>query len=309
MSNPAFTAAPLRTVVFFDGQNVLRSANDVFGWKKKKWDYDPHVLAELAKTDVERRLDVRIQLSDIRFYTGVPTHLRDKLGRNYWERLFSRFRNDKITVVWRELKYNEAGLAREKGIDLRIGLDVVRAVADDRCDIVILFSQDTDLREAIDEAKFMLAREKMLTGQGRFVHFFCVFPRSVEGKSHHGVPGMTWIGLYPEEFYKSEYAVPPKVDLEQIVRELEEKLRKRRIDPYDLEGGGKSLVGSLLGCHSSDGGSIMIVEQMTDILVLHVDPECVEMYKEHIGSRVRVVWKTGPKSRLTVDVFPVSGRE
>lgn len=292
---------PLRTIAFFDAQNVLRCANDVFGWCKKQWDYDPRDLCGLAMVEIEKKIGP-IQISEIRFYTGIPTHERDKLGRNYWERLFARFRNDGITVTHRDLKYNEAGVAREKGIDLRIGLDLVRRVADGACDAVILFSQDTDLQEAVTEAKFMLARERNLTGNERFVHFFCAFPRTGDVMTNHGVRGMQWIPLYPEDFYNSVYAAPPKIDLEQIIADLEKRLHKRRIDQYDLEAGGKSVVGNLLGCHSADDKSVMIVEQMTDLLVLHVDPECVEIHEEYVDSKVRVLWTGGPRARLVVDV-------
>lgn len=293
----------LRVMAFFDGQNVLRSANDAFGWNKKQWDYDPRKLFEIAKTSIEKDAG-QIDAGEIRFYTGVPTHERDKLGRNYWERLFTRFRNDKIVVTSRNLKYNEVGVAREKGIDLRIGLDLLRKVVDADCDVVVLFSQDTDLREAVIEAKIMLAREKQLTGKSRFVSFFCVFPATVDDTTYHGIPGMTWVPLYPEDFRAAVYTAPPRKDLEQIILELEQRLRKRRIDQYDIVAGGKAVIGNLLGCHTSESKSIIIIEQTADLLILHVHPECVELFKEHTGARVRVAWKSGARSQLTVEITP-----
>lgn len=88
---------------------------------------------------------------------------------------------------------------------MRIALDLVRAVASNKCDAVLLFSQDTDLREAVVEAKDLL-REA-----GRFAHFFCAFPASRDPATKHGISGMNWISLTQADFARAEYRQPPRI--------------------------------------------------------------------------------------------------
>jgi hypothetical protein len=64
----------------------MRTANDVFGWTKKQWVYDPRKLCDFAKVEIEKKIGA-IEIAKVRFYTGIPTHERDKFGRNYWEGL------------------------------------------------------------------------------------------------------------------------------------------------------------------------------------------------------------------------------
>lgn len=94
----------IRLVALFDAQNVYRTASDVYGFQKRCWDYDPRKLVEAAVRQMPYSVKDRIVATNIRFYTGVPSFTRHATGRKYWERLFTRFRNDGMTVVWRELR-------------------------------------------------------------------------------------------------------------------------------------------------------------------------------------------------------------
>ena len=46
-----------------------------------------------------------------------------------------------------------APVGQEKGIDVRIALDIVRHALDDKYDVALIFSQDQDLSEAVDDVK------------------------------------------------------------------------------------------------------------------------------------------------------------
>ena len=70
-----------------------------------------------------------------------------------------------ITVTSRSLRYrvervlfedgssHEIPVQREKGIDLRLGLDVVRMARHGELDVAVIFSQDQDLAEAAREVR------------------------------------------------------------------------------------------------------------------------------------------------------------
>jgi hypothetical protein len=297
----------MRIVAFFDGQNVLRTSNEVFGLGRGvQWNYDPRKLVEATRDQMEARLGAvgapcpHVVVQQIRFYTGVPTFERDLYGRSYWERLFTRFRNDHIVVVSRNLRYYTQGPPREKGIDLRIGLDIVRIATSGMCDGILLFSQDSDLYEAVEEAKALLAR----SGPQRPMYYFCAFPRSADPMTNHGVKGMHWIPLYGEDFEKTLYELPPKVDIEALIGSLERRYRKKALRDFDLHKQGKFVSGCFRGCHRvNDDDAVLIIEgEKSYLFIMNVPGECEDMLGKFTDLNVNVAWRGGHPGRLDVEV-------
>jgi hypothetical protein len=58
----------------------------------------------------------------------------------------------------------------EKGIDLKIGLDMVRLARNNTYDVAILFSRDGDLVEAVNEVQSIALEQK------RIVKIECAYP-------------------------------------------------------------------------------------------------------------------------------------
>jgi hypothetical protein len=84
---------------------------------------------------------------------------------------------------------------REKGIDVRIALDLVDTVLEKRCDAVVLFSQDQDLKEAVVDMK------RISQAQERKVGIFCAFPQPQDNKGNHrGVDGTTWFKIPKSDY-------------------------------------------------------------------------------------------------------------
>lgn len=299
---------PLRMIAFFDGQNVLKTANDVFGYTPKlhHWPFNPRKLVEAAQAKIDTHLrkisGSKSAIEGIRFYTGVPDYEHDAYARQRWENTFSRFRNDGLHVEFRELRYYKANTPpREKGIDLRIGLDIVRLATTGACDIIALFSQDTDLYEAVAEAKWLLARYSQ-----RRLHYFCAFPRSADPDSYHGVNGMTWIPLFAEEFEQSRYAEPPKVNIEGVLKAMERQSRKKLMRDFDLPNQGKRAVGRFKGCYlANDQVAVLILEATADLLVMNVRPEYAANFGRFMDARVAVAYQNGSKDCLGVTVTPI----
>jgi hypothetical protein len=82
----------------------------------------------------------------------------------------------------------------EKGIDVRIALDVIRLAMGGDYDVALIFSQDQDLSEAADEVK-TIARER-----NRWIKVASAFPFSPTSRNRRGINGTDWIrierGLY-----------------------------------------------------------------------------------------------------------------
>ena len=146
-----------RAVSFIDGQNLYRHAKDAFGHHHPN--YDPLKLADAVCAD---RAWVN---HGVRFYTGVPSAARSPMWHVYWSRRLTAMRRAGVVVTSRTLRYrvervrlpdgtvHEIPVEREKGVDLRLGLDVVRMARNGELDVAIVFSQDQDLAEVAREVR------------------------------------------------------------------------------------------------------------------------------------------------------------
>ncbi len=77
----------------------------------------------------------------------------------------------------------------EKGIDVRIALDVIRMAHRGEYDVALVFSQDQDLSEAADDIR-QIARE-----QRRWIKIASAFPVSPAGGNRRGVNSTDWITI------------------------------------------------------------------------------------------------------------------
>ena len=106
-----------------------------------------------------------------------------------------------VTVTARPLRYrtesrnlpggakHEIVTAQEKGIDLRIGLDVVRMARSGELDVVVLFSQDQDLAEVADEIRYIARSEN------RWLKIASAFPVSPTASATRGINQTDWFRM------------------------------------------------------------------------------------------------------------------
>jgi len=187
-----------RAVSFIDGQNLFRHAKDAFGHYHPN--YDPQKLSDAvchAHGWINR---------GVRFYTGVPSAERQLMWHGYWNRRLTAMRRAGITVTSRPLRYrvervlledgssHEIPVQREKGIDLRLGLDVVRMTRHEELDVAVIFSQDQDLAEVAREVRDIARSE------GRWLKVVSAFPHGPNATSTRGIDGTDWFRM-DREFY------------------------------------------------------------------------------------------------------------
>jgi len=106
-----------------------------------------------------------------------------------------------ITTLWRYLKYRSQTVkladgsattilvGQEKGIDVRLALDVVRLARENKYDVAVIFSQDQDLSEVAMEVR-SIARE-----QDRWIKLACAYPVSPTSVNRRGITGTDWIHI------------------------------------------------------------------------------------------------------------------
>ncbi len=123
-------------------------------------------------------------LEQVRFYTGVPNAADNAFWNYFWVAKLGTMGHQGVHVFSRPLRYRNKTVrlpgghvhtflvGEEKGIDVRIAIDVIRLAARNQYDVGVIFSQDQDLSEAADEVR-LIARE-----QGRWIKLASAFPFS-----------------------------------------------------------------------------------------------------------------------------------
>lgn len=178
----------MRTVVFFDGQNLYHLARTawapfppVVGSPYGYPSYDVQKLAAALSARDPRRV-----LSQTRFYTGVPSPKEDAFWHGFWSNKLRFLGSQGINVY--KGRINPGG--QEKGVDVSIAVDLVELTYDQSYEVAILVSQDWDLGPAVALAK------RIAKAQRRFLVFESVFPFQVgKGLSPRGVPGCNWVHI------------------------------------------------------------------------------------------------------------------
>ena len=80
-------------------------------------------------------------------------------------------------------------MLEEKGIDVRIALDIMRAVIDRACDAVVLFSQDQDFVEVALEVR------AIAQAQRRWLKIASAFPAGEGALNRRGVDRTDWLPI------------------------------------------------------------------------------------------------------------------
>ena len=155
-------------------------------------------------------------LKKINFYTGVPPIRENRFWSKFWENKLASMGQKGITVFKRELRYRNEKVAcphgdefiyqgqevkcphdgefnfrvaKEKGVDIRIAIDVLRSVLNKESDAILIFSQDQDLSEVVSEIK------KIAASQERKIEIVSAFPVASHSSNNRGVNGTDWFRI------------------------------------------------------------------------------------------------------------------
>jgi uncharacterized LabA/DUF88 family protein len=180
-------------MAFIDGQNLFGSAKKAFGCRYPN--YDAHALAAKICSLKGWRL------VETCFYTGVPDAADNPFWNHFWTAKLAQMGRQNIRTFSRSLRYRNKSFSlpdgsqhsvmvgQEKGIDVRIALDIVAAAYSQLADVLLIFSQDQDLSEVADEIR------AISRGQNRWLRIACAFPLSPTSENRRGINGTDWIPL------------------------------------------------------------------------------------------------------------------
>ena len=178
----------MRTLVLFDGQNLFRSAKDTWGPSHPyDWpSYDVELLAQHLVFLTPGRT-----LEEIRFYTGVYRKDQDWDRHWFWTNKLNHLETQGIYVYRGRVRGGLNEAKQEKGVDVSMAIDLVQATHDQRYDVAIIVSQDSDFGPAV------LLSKQIAQGQDRQLVFESAFPvpQIMPKKKKRGVPGTQWVHI------------------------------------------------------------------------------------------------------------------
>ena len=179
---------------------MYRSIKTAFGYNHPNYN-----LHKLSAKLVSLKPDWK--LKQVRFYTGIPEKKQDPLWHGFWAKKLSAMGKIHGTFIFtRELKYriqrvkDDQGIEHtgfgvvEKGIDVRIALDIIRLAHKKEYDVALVLSQDQDLSEAADEVKCISDE------QDRYTLIASAFPESPVYNNHRGINNTAW-RTFDKAFY------------------------------------------------------------------------------------------------------------
>ncbi|MCP3902735.1 MAG: NYN domain-containing protein [Planctomycetes bacterium] len=182
-----------RAIAFIDGQNLFHAAKEAFGYSFPNYDVGRLTESVCAGQGW--------QPTQVRFYTGVPSVQDKPLWHRFWQNKLGAMGREGVYVFSRPLRYRNRTVrlpdgsdhtylsGTEKGIDVRMALDVIRLGHTVDYDVALLFTQDQDLSEVADEIR------AMSRSQRRWIKIACAFPVSPTSRNRRGVNGTDWIKL------------------------------------------------------------------------------------------------------------------
>jgi len=199
-NNTQSPAVKLYSMAFFDVQNLFRHAKDAFQVVPGDGYHHPNFDPRKLHGKVSEKLGFQSTLT--RFYTGIPPQSESEMWSGYWSNRVLGLKRSGVFVETRKLRYHNEEMPdgtikkvpQEKGIDIRISLDLVRCTRKKEFDVAIIFSQDQDLSEAVIEVK-EIAKE-----QGRSIRIVSAFPKSAIASSSRGIDRTDWFP-FDKAFY------------------------------------------------------------------------------------------------------------
>jgi len=138
-------------------------------------------------------------LVETRFYTGIREASDSRHA--FWSNKLAALGRQGVVLFSRALRYHTEEVALpggaisrvrvpvEKGVDVRLALDLVRLAFANRLDVAIIFSQDQDYSEAAKEIR------SISKAANRWIKVVSAFPSSQSASNKRGIDLTDWIRI------------------------------------------------------------------------------------------------------------------
>ena len=143
-----------RVILFIDGNNFYYKLKDLTSNKGeflKLLDFDYQGFAKnLIKENV--LVEIRYYIGAVKRQNGINKEKSEKLYANQ-QKLLAKLQQQNIPVILGNLIQHPDKSFHEKGVDVRLAVEMIRFAREDKYDMAYLLSSDTDLVPAVEEIK------------------------------------------------------------------------------------------------------------------------------------------------------------
>lgn len=188
-----------RTYVFIDGQNFYLSARAAF--KLNFPNFDARAVGDLLAQKIGGA-----DAAQVYFYTGMPVAKYSPHWHKFWSNKIAALEEAGVHTFTRPLRYltetdpsQPTGYkilnTREKGIDLRIALDVMEAARRPDCTDIMIVSRDQDFYEVVEKIDHYCKFE------GRDIEVWSAYPDGGNGPKHlRGIDGTRQLRILRDDY-------------------------------------------------------------------------------------------------------------
>jgi ASC-1-like (ASCH) protein/uncharacterized LabA/DUF88 family protein len=141
-----------RAIIFIDGNNFYYKMKDITSSQKGILKLLDFKYNEFAKKLIKENLlvEIRYYVGAIRRQKGVNEDKSEKLYSDQ-QKLLAKLQQQNIPVILGNLIQHPDKSYHEKGVDVRIAVEMIRLARADKYDVAYLLSSDTDLVPAVEE--------------------------------------------------------------------------------------------------------------------------------------------------------------
>lgn len=138
-----------KLTLFIDAQNTYKNAREAFFTPTAYHTYGQINPVEVGKLVVSRTIQ-QATLNQVRIYSGRPDARKEPKTYAAHMKQCIAWQKMGIEVITRSLLYIKNAKPQEKGIDVALALDFVTMAVDNKYDIGVIFSTDSDLNPALE---------------------------------------------------------------------------------------------------------------------------------------------------------------
>ncbi|MBA3047420.1 NYN domain-containing protein [Candidatus Falkowbacteria bacterium] len=138
-----------KAIVFIDGSNFY------FRLKELTEDLKHISLLNFNYRKFSEWLCRDFELINVRYYVGAVRRKKNNFKSeemyNNQQKLFRRLRKNKVNIIEGQLIQHPDKIYHEKGVDVRIAVEMIRFARQNKYDTAVLVSSDNDLIPAVEE--------------------------------------------------------------------------------------------------------------------------------------------------------------
>lgn len=141
-----------KVIVFIDGGNFYFKLKEMSQKLDRRYS-----LLDFRFKDFCKWLTGENELVEIRYYLGAMkrenNNEKSEIMYANQQKLFRKLQNQNISIILGQLIRHPDKTYHEKGVDVRLAVEMIRFAREDKYDIAYLISSDTDLVPAVEEVR------------------------------------------------------------------------------------------------------------------------------------------------------------